>query len=361
MKIIVTGGSGFIGSALIRFLINETTHEVLNLDSLTYAGNPISLLSIDQSERYQFVRGDIRDEQQLDRIFKNYSPDLVMHLAAESHVDRSLDKPGEFISTNVLGTFALLQASLRYYQKNERSAFRFHHVSTDEVYGSLGAEGLFTENSPYQPSSPYSASKAASDHFVRAWHTTYGLPVVVTNCSNNYGPYQFPEKLIPLMVLNALQGKPMPVYGNGQQVRDWLYVDDHARALYLAATEGTIGATYNIGGHNERANLDVVETICHLMNERLPEREFSSLITHVTDRPGHDTRYAIDASWIEEDLGWKPIETFESGLAKTIDWYLDNPHWCQIVQKPASSRETIHSAETFEKKITLPTGEMSYV
>ena len=361
MKIIVTGGSGFIGSALIRFLINETTHEVLNLDSLTYAGNPISLLSIDQSERYQFVRGDIRDEQQLDRIFKNYSPDLVMHLAAESHVDRSLNKPGEFISTNVFGTFALLQASLRYYQRNERSKFRFHHVSTDEVYGSLGAEGLFTENSPYQPSSPYSASKAASDHFVRAWHTTYGLPVVVTNCSNNYGPYQFPEKLIPLMVLNALEGKPMPVYGNGQQVRDWLYVDDHARALYLAATEGSLGATYNIGGHNERTNLDVVETICHLLNRRLPEREFSNLITHVTDRPGHDTRYAIDASRIEEDLGWTPIETFESGLAKTIDWYLDNPHWCRIVQEPASSRGKVKPAETFENEHKPTIREMNYV
>lgn len=361
MKILVTGGSGFIGSALIRLLINETEHQVLNVDCLTYAGNPLSLVDIDQSPRYQFVLGNICDELFLDSVFEKYAPDLVMHLAAESHVDRSVDNPRAFIDTNVLGTYSLLQASLRYYQNTENPAFRFHHVSTDEVYGSLGESGLFSESSHYQPSSPYSASKAASDHFVRAWHTTYGLPIVVTNCSNNYGPYQFPEKLIPLMVLNALDGRPMPVYGDGQQVRDWLYVEDHARALYISATRGENGATYNIGGHCERTNLEVVQTICELLRERIPARDFTSLITHVTDRPGHDTRYAIDAAKIQSDLGWLPLESFESGLAKTLDWYLNNLDWCQAVQNVTCDRERIGLLNRTVKNFESPVLENDYV
>jgi len=332
MNILVTGGAGFIGSALIRYLIAETNHHVLNLDKLTYAGNLNSLEKVSSSDRYQFVCGDICEGEMLGSVFESFKPDLVMHLAAESHVDRSLDNPGEFVATNVMGTFELLNASHQYRQRSGHEQFRFHHVSTDEVYGSLGAEGLFTEHSHYQPSSPYSASKAASDHLVRAWNKTYDLPVVITNCSNNYGPYQFPEKLIPLMILNALEEKPLPVYGNGQQVRDWLYVEDHARALFLAATEGVSGRTYNIGGNSERTNLEVVQLICNIVDKETGNKNRTNLIQHVTDRPGHDLRYAIDASRIGEELGWQPSVSFEEGLQQTIRWYLDNDDWCQGVQ-----------------------------
>lgn len=340
MNILITGGAGFIGSALIRHIIHNTQDSVVNLDKLTYAGNLENLAGVFHNPRHTFVQADICDRAALDKIFAEHRPDAVMHLAAESHVDRSIDSAGEFIQTNIIGTFTLLEASRAYCStqpENRRAAFRFHHISTDEVFGDLhGTDGLFTETTPYAPSSPYSASKAGSDHLVRAWGRTYGLPVIVTNCSNNYGPCHFPEKLIPLMILNALAGKPLPVYGDGQQIRDWLYVEDHARALYTVVTQGKTGETYNIGGHNEKTNLEVVRTICALMEELAPEKpqgvaRYEDLITFVTDRPGHDARYAIDASKIGRELGWKPQETFESGIRKTVQWYLDNRSWWQRV------------------------------
>jgi dTDP-glucose 4,6-dehydratase len=339
MKIFVTGGAGFIGSAVIRHIIHNTQDSVINLDKLTYAGNLESLGSASNDERYVFEQVDICNRSELDRVFKEQQPDIVMHLAAESHVDRSIDGPAAFIETNIIGTYTLLEASRAYWNtltENKKNFFRFHHISTDEVYGDLeGPEDLFTETTAYAPSSPYSASKASSDHLVRAWLRTYGFPTVITNCSNNYGPYHFPEKLIPLVILNALEGRPLPVYGNGQQIRDWLFVEDHARALYLVASNGEIGETYNIGGHNEKANIDVVNNICQLLEELVPENPysnvnslgFSSLITYVKDRPGHDVRYAIDASKIERELGWKPVESFETGLRKTVQWYLSNKDW----------------------------------
>lgn len=339
-RILVTGGAGFIGSAVVRHLIQNTPHEVANLDKLTYAGNLESLASISDSPRYRFYRVDICDGTALDTVFAEFKPTAVMHLAAESHVDRSIDGPAEFIQTNVVGTYSLLEAARRYWNgllADEKSAFRFHHISTDEVYGDLeGTDDLFTETTPYTPSSPYSASKASSDHLVRAWHRTYGLPVLVTNCSNNYGPYHFPEKLIPHMILNALAGKPLPVYGDGSQIRDWLFVEDHARALVEVVTRGKVGETYNIGGHNEKRNLEVVQTLCDLLEELAPNKpegveRYRDLITFVKDRPGHDLRYAIDASKIERELGWKPQETFESGIRKTVQWYLDNRLWWQRV------------------------------
>lgn len=339
MKIIVTGGAGFIGSAVIRHIIENTDASVVNLDKLTYAGNLESLESVENSERYSFEKVDICDQAEVARVFKQYQPDAIMHLAAESHVDRSIDGPGEFITTNVVGTYTLLEEARRYFSgldKERQLAFRFHHISTDEVYGDLGPEGLFTETTSYEPSSPYSSSKAASDHLVRAWQRTYGLPTLVTNCSNNYGPYHFPEKLIPLIILNALAGKPLPVYGDGSQIRDWLFVEDHARALYKVLTEGDIGETYNIGGHNERRNIDVVKTICSILEELVPNKPeginaYEELITYVTDRPGHDVRYAIDASKIQNELGWVPEETFESGIRKTVEWYLANERWWRRV------------------------------
>lgn len=340
MKIIVTGGAGFIGSAVIRHIINHTNNEVLNVDKLTYAGNLESLESIADSERYQFSQTDICDRIALDQIFESFQPDAVMHLAAESHVDRSITGSAAFIETNIIGTYQLLEATRHYWNglnQNRKQAFRFHHISTDEVYGDLeGTDDLFLETTPYAPSSPYSASKASSDHLVRAWHRTYGLPTMITNCSNNYGPYHFPEKLIPLMILNALEGKPLPVYGDGQQIRDWLFVEDHARALYQVVTEGKVGETYNIGGHNEKANIEVVRTICALLEELVPEKpqgvaHYADLITFVTDRPGHDVRYAIDAAKIGRELGWQPQETFESGIRKTVEWYLNHREWWQHV------------------------------
>lgn len=351
MKILVTGGAGFIGSAVIRHLINDTGHQVVNLDKLTYAGNLESLATVSDDERYAFEHADICDRADLDRIFTQHQPDAVMHLAAESHVDRSIDGPGDFIQTNMVGTFTLLEATRTYWSQlaaPERAAFRFHHVSTDEVYGDLhGTEDLFTETTPYAPSSPYSASKAASDHLVRAWQRTYGLPTLVTNCSNNYGPFHFPEKLIPHIILNALHGKPLPVYGDGQQIRDWLYVEDHARALVKVISHGKVGETYNIGGHNEQKNLTVVHTICDLLEELAPEQKgagvasYRDLITFVKDRPGHDARYAIDAGKIEHELGWRPQETFESGMRKTVQWYLANEQWWQRVLSGAYQLERI--------------------
>ncbi|WP_456372287.1 dTDP-glucose 4,6-dehydratase [Thiolapillus sp.] len=338
-KLLITGGAGFIGSAVIRHLIENTGYQVVNLDKLTYAGNLESLASVSGSERYAFEQVDICDAPEVARVFREHRPDAIMHLAAESHVDRSIDGPADFIQTNVVGTTVLLEAARGYWNElrgREKTAFRFHHVSTDEVYGDLGPEGLFTEETPYAPSSPYSASKASSDHMVRAWQRTYGLPVVITNCSNNYGPYQFPEKLIPLVILNALAGKPLPIYGKGDQVRDWLYVDDHARALLRVLEQGKDGETYNIGGHNEKTNLEVVHALCAILDEKRPERPgglgaYADLITHVADRPGHDLRYAIDAGKIARELDWTPQETFVSGLEKTVDWYLENDLWCQRV------------------------------
>src|SRR5690554_2044491 len=380
MKILVTGGAGFIGSAVIRHIIQNTQGSVINLDKLTYAGNLESLANVSDSKRYAFERVDICNREELDRVFKQHQPDAVMHLAAESHVDRSIDGPAEFIQTNIVGTYTLLEAARAYWNQldsDRKHAFRFHHISTDEVYGdlphpnnqpviasdtpavasappviasaakqSMDCHGLqprsdvlplFTETTAYAPSSPYSASKASSDHLVRAWHRTYGLPILVTNCSNNYGPYHFPEKLVPHIILNALAGKPLPVYGDGSQIRDWLYVEDHARALVKVATEGVVGETYNIGGHNEKRNIDVVHILCALLEELASEQKpeglvkYQDLITFVTDRAGHDVRYAIDASKIERDLGWVPEETFETGMRKTVQWYLDNSEWWQRV------------------------------
>ncbi|MEW7193585.1 dTDP-glucose 4,6-dehydratase [Acinetobacter baumannii] len=348
MKILVTGGAGFIGSAVIRNIIKNTQDEVLNIDKLTYAGNLESLSEIDTDPRYQFAQVDICDSERLTEIFKNFQPDAVMHLAAESHVDRSIDGPAEFITTNIVGTYTLLEVARKYWlQLNEekKASFKFHHISTDEVYGDLeGTTDLFTETTSYAPSSPYSASKASSDHLVRAWHRTYGLPTVVTNCSNNYGPYHFPEKLIPLVILNALDGKALPIYGKGDQIRDWLYVEDHAKALYKVVTEGKVGETYNIGGHNEKQNIEVVKTICKILDELKPQNNhqpYEALITFVKDRPGHDLRYAIDASKIAKDLGWKPEETFETGIRKTVEWYLNNLEWCRRVQDGSYQRERL--------------------
>lgn len=347
-RILVTGGAGFIGSAVVRHLINNSAHSVINVDKLTYAGNLESLSSVAANARYHFEQVDICDAAEIKRVLQQHQPDIIMHLAAESHVDRSIDGPGEFIHTNIVGTYTLLEQARAYWLQlsaEKKQVFRFHHISTDEVYGDLphpdeqpqGILPLFTESTAYAPSSPYSASKASSDHLVRAWQRTYGLPTLVTNCSNNYGPYHFPEKLIPLVILNALDGKPLPVYGKGNQIRDWLYVEDHARALVIVATQGQVGQTYNIGGHNEKQNIEVVTTICRILDElrplsKQPEGEwhggqvasYKSLITYVADRPGHDMRYAIDASKIQQELGWQPQETFESGIRQTVQWYLEN-------------------------------------
>lgn len=342
MKLLVTGGAGFIGSAVIRHIIKNTDHSVVNVDKLTYAGNLNSLADVSNDSRYVFEHVDICNAIAIAQLFEKYQPDAVMHLAAESHVDRSIDGPAAFIETNIIGTYILLEAARNYWKAlpaKQKEEFRFHHISTDEVYGDLhGTDNLFTETTPYAPSSPYSASKASSDHLVRAWHRTYGLPVIVTNCSNNYGPYHFPEKLIPLTILNALAGKALPVYGNGTQIRDWLFVEDHAQALVKVVTTGLVGETYNIGGHNEKQNIDVVKAICAILEELAPIEQtklsipsYQSLITYVTDRPGHDLRYAIDATKIEQELDWLPLETFDTGLRKTVQWYLDNNEWWQAV------------------------------
>ncbi|EGQ9933070.1 TPA: dTDP-glucose 4,6-dehydratase [Vibrio vulnificus] len=354
MKILVTGGAGFIGSAVIRHIINHTQDSAVNLDKLTYAGNLESLSDVAENSRYAFEQVDICDRAELDRVFAQHKPDAVMHLAAESHVDRSIDGPAAFIETNIIGTYNLLEAARAYWltlEENVKAHFRFHHISTDEVYGDLeGTDDLFTETTSYAPSSPYSASKASSDHLVRAWQRTYGFPTLVTNCSNNYGPYHFPEKLIPLMILNALDGKPLPVYGDGMQIRDWLFVEDHARALYKVVTEGEIGETYNIGGHNEKNNIEVVKTICDLLEELRPNKpagveSYESLITYVKDRPGHDVRYAIDATKIAQELNWTPEETFDSGIRKTVEWYLNNQQWWQRVLDGSYSLERLGAGE----------------
>ena len=360
MKILVTGGAGFIGSAVVRHIIENTTDSVVNVDSLTYAGNLESLTSVETNDRYAFEQVNICDRAELDRVFKAHKPDAVMHLAAESHVDRSITGPAAFIETNIVGTYTLLEATRDYWNTltdDAKKALRFHHISTDEVYGdlphpddieastepSLGEKlPMFLETTPYEPSSPYSASKASSDHLVRAWLRTYGLPTMVTNCSNNYGPYHFPEKLIPLVILNALDGKPLPIYGKGDQIRDWLYVEDHARALYKVVTEGKVGETYNIGGHNEKQNLEVVQTICSILDTLVPkDTKYAEQIIYVQDRPGHDRRYAIDSSKMQRELDWTPIETFETGLKKTVQWYLDNQVWCQHVQDGSHQRERL--------------------
>ncbi|WP_417228687.1 dTDP-glucose 4,6-dehydratase [Amphritea sp.] len=364
MKLLITGGAGFIGSAVIRHILQNTDDEVVNLDKLTYAGNLGSLAAVSDSSSYAFERVDICNRAEVDRVLLQHQPDVIMHLAAESHVDRSIDGPGAFIETNVVGTYILLEAARQYWQSmgaDRSKNFRFHHISTDEVYGDLGStpsllagEGqgelatpqLFTEKTPYDPSSPYSASKASSDHLVRSWHRTYGLPILVTNCSNNYGPYHFPEKLIPLVILNALEAKPLPIYGKGDQIRDWLYVEDHACALYRVITEGRPGETYNIGGHNEKENIVVVETICDVLEDLAPNKPeglkaYRDLITYVSDRPGHDLRYAIDASKIQRDLGWQPEETFQTGIRKTVEWYLANLEWCKNVQDGTYQRQRL--------------------
>lgn len=348
LKILVTGGAGFIGSAVVRHLIGETSHSVVNIDKLTYAGNLASLRSISNSPRYTFEQVDICNRPEINRIFAEHAPDAVLHLAAETHVDRSIDGPAAFIQTNLVGTFTLLEAARQYWStlNNEQQArFRFHHVSTDEVFGDLGDDStnLFTETTPYEPSSPYSASKAGSDHLARAWHRTYGMPVIVSNCSNNYGPFHFPEKLIPLIILNALEGRPLPVYGDGCQIRDWLFVEDHARALFQVLSRGKPGSSYNIGGNAERRNIDVVRTICTLLDELRPEKpnnlgSYAELIHFVDDRPGHDRRYAIDTSKIKDELGWQPAESFESGMRKTVLWYLNNRDWCEEVQQGKLAR-----------------------
>lgn len=360
MKILVTGGAGFIGSAVIRNIIENTQDSIINVDKLTYAGNLESLSSVENDERYVFEQVDICNRSELDRVFKTHQPDAVMHLAAESHVDRSITGPAAFIETNIVGTYTLLEAAREYWNglDNElQQRFRFHHISTDEVYGDLphpdqqkGELPLFTEETSYAPSSPYSASKASSDHLVRAWLRTYGFPTIVTNCSNNYGPYHFPEKLIPLVILNALEGKLLPIYGKGDQIRDWLYVDDHARALYKVMTEGKVGETYNIGGHNEKQNIEVVQTICFILDELVPmQGKYADLITYVTDRPGHDRRYAIDSTKMSTELNWAPRETFETGLRKTVQWYLDNQAWCQNVQDGSYQRERLGTIEAVQK------------
>lgn len=365
MKILITGGAGFIGSAVIRHIIDQTNDVVINVDKLTYAGNLQSLKSVDENERYCFEQVDICNRSELDSVFLTHKPDAVMHLAAESHVDRSITGPAEFIQTNIVGTYNLLEAAREYWNTLgavAKKTFRFHHISTDEVYGDLPHPDeqkgndldeelpLFTEQTSYAPSSPYSASKASSDHLVRAWLRTYGFPTIVTNCSNNYGPYHFPEKLIPLVILNALDGKELPIYGKGDQIRDWLYVEDHARALYKVLTEGKVGETYNIGGHNEKQNIEVVQTICSILDELVPkESKYSEQITFVIDRPGHDRRYAIDSSKMSKDLNWTPVETFETGLRKTVKWYLDNQQWSNNVQDGSYQRERLGEINTQDK------------
>ncbi len=349
-KLLITGGAGFIGSAVIRHIINNTNHSIVNVDKLTYAGNLESLETVSNNNRYDFEQVDICDANEVKRVFNQYKPDIVMHLAAESHVDRSIDGPGEFIQTNIVGTYILLEEARSYWsnlENNKKESFRFHHVSTDEVYGDLkGTSDLFTEDTSYAPSSPYSAAKASSDHLVRAWQRTFTLPTLITNCSNNYGPYQFPEKLIPLIILNALDGKDLPIYGDGKQIRDWLYVDDHARALLHVALTGKTGETYNIGGHNEMQNIEVVKTVCSILDELMPSKhkninKYEELITYVGDRAGHDVRYAIDATKIANELGWVPDETFKTGIKKTVEWYLSNNTWCQNVQDGSYQRQRL--------------------